>query len=55
MPAAGKTKAETRCLTHDWLFDGRVTLTCPIGRIEAAAEEAIKRLRAEHDALKTPA
>jgi hypothetical protein len=53
MPASGKTKAETRCVTHDWLFEGQPKLTCPIGRIEEAADDAIKRIRAERETSRT--
>jgi hypothetical protein len=50
-----EAKAVTECTTHNWTFQGPPKLSCPIGRIEEAADEAIKRIRAEHDALKPPA
>jgi hypothetical protein len=49
---AGEAKAITQCTTHNWTFEGQPFLTCPIGRIEDAAEEAIRKIRAEHETLK---
>ena len=42
--ANGASRAVTRCLTHDWTFDGRAGSLCPIGRIEAAADAAVERI-----------
>lgn len=48
--ATGAAKAITQCITHNWTFEGPPKLTCPIGRIEEAADEAIQRIRAEREA-----
>jgi hypothetical protein len=47
--ANGTTHAVTECLTHNWTFDGRPALKCPIGRIEEAADRAIERIRATQE------
>jgi hypothetical protein len=44
--AFGAGKAVTQCITHDWTFEGPAKPSCPIGRIEEAADKAVSRVRA---------
>ena len=52
---AGATVAISRCETHNWDFgQARVVGPCPIGRIEAARDEAIAKIREAANASRPP-
>lgn len=40
----GVGRAAAKCRTHDWYFAGIAQETCPIGRIEAARDDAISKI-----------
>lgn len=50
MVSSGSARTITVCETHNWTFEGPVMEMCPIGRIELATDDAIRRIHG-HAAL----
>ena len=52
---SGDARLHTRCTTHDWPMENPYTVSteeqCPIGRIEAARDQAVARIQMEKDTI----